>query len=116
MRRVAPASQSLQWLQATLGNTLKLIHVDDVLYFRSDAKYTRVVTRDAEALVKKPLRELAGELDARHFWQVHRNTIVNVRAVASVVSDDTGRKEIALRGRPEKLEVSRGYAHLFKSS
>ena len=115
-RRIAPASQSLQWLQATLGNTLKLIHVDDVLYFRSDAKYTRVVTRDGEALVKKPLRELAGELDARHFWQVHRNTIVNVRAVASVASDDSGRKEIALKGRPEKLEVSRGYAHLFKSS
>jgi len=115
-RRIAPAAQTLQWLQASVGNTLKLIHVDDVLYFRSDTKYTRVVTRDSEALVKKPLRELADELDARHFWQVHRNTIVNVRAVASVVSDDTGRKEIALKGRPEKLEVSRGYAHLFKSS
>jgi DNA-binding LytR/AlgR family response regulator len=115
-RRIAPASESLQWLQASVGNTLKLIHVDDVLYFRSDTKYTRVVTRDAEALVKKPLRELADELDARHFWQVHRATIVNVRAVASVVSDDTGRREIALKGRPEKLEVSRGYAHLFKSS
>ncbi len=115
-RRIAPASQSLQWLQASLGNALKLIHVDDVLYFRSDTKYTRVVTRESEALVKKPLRELAEELDPRHFWQVHRNTIVNVRAVASVVSDDAGRKEIALKGRPEKLEVSRGYAHLFKSS
>jgi DNA-binding LytR/AlgR family response regulator len=115
-RRIAPAAQTLQWLQASIGNTLKLIHVDDVLYFRSDTKYTRVVTRDGEALVKKPLRELAGELDARHFWQVHRNTIVNVRAVASVASDDSGRKEIALKGRPEKLEVSRGYAHLFKSS
>jgi len=115
-RRIAPTAQSLQWLQASLGNTLKLIHVDDVVYFRSDTKYTRVVTRDGEALVKKPLRELAGELDPRHFWQVHRNTIVNMRAVASVASDDTGKKEIALKGRPEKLEVSRGYAHLFKSS
>ncbi len=115
-RRIAPAAQSLQWLQASLGNTLKMIHVDDVLYFRSDTKYTRVVTRDGEALVKKALRELAGELDPRHFWQVHRGTIVNVRAVASVASDDTGRKEITLKGRAEKLEVSRGYAHLFKSS
>ena len=115
-RRIAPASQSLQWLQATLGNSLKLIHVDDVLYFRADTKYTRVVTRDGEALVKKPLRELALELDGQHFWQVHRATIVNVRAVASVVSDDLGRKEITLKGRPEKLEVSRGFAHLFKSS
>jgi len=115
-RRIAPGSESLQWLQASLGNALKLIHVDDVLYFRSDTKYTRVVTREGEALVKKPLRELAQELDPRHFWQVHRATIVNVRAVASVVADDTGRREIALKGRPERLEVSRGYAHRFKSS
>ena len=115
-RRIAPGPESLQWLQASLGNALKLIHVDDVLYFRSDTKYTRVVTREGEALVKKPLRELAQELDPRHFWQVHRATIVNVRAVASVVADDTGRREIALKGRPERLEVSRGYAHRFKSS
>ncbi len=115
-RRIAPEGQRMQWLQATIGNTLKVIHVDDILYFRSDTKYTRVVTRDSEALVKKTLRELADELDPRHFWQVHRGTIVNVRAVASVVSDDTGRKEIALRDRPEKLEVSRTFAHLFKSS
>lgn len=115
-RRISPEGQRLQWLQASIGNTLKLIHVDDVLYFRSDTKYTRVVTRDSEALVKKTLRELADELDVRDFWQVHRGTIVNVRAVASVVADDTGRKEIALKGRPEKLEVSRTFAHLFKSS
>ena len=115
-RRMAPAQSGLQWLQASLGSTLKLIHVDDVLYFRSDTKYTRVVTRDGEALVKKPLRDLAGELDPRHFWQVHRATIVNVRAVASVASDESGRKEISLRDRPERLEVSRTFAHLFKSS
>jgi DNA-binding LytR/AlgR family response regulator len=115
-RRIAPGSGRLQWLQASLGNTLKLINVDEVLYFQSDTKYTRVVTRDAEALVKKTLRELAAELDARHFWQVHRGTIVNVRAIASVSSDDAGRREITLSQRPEKLEVSRTFAHLFKSS
>ena len=115
-RRMTPAQSGLQWLQASLGSTLKLIHVDDVLYFRSDTKYTRVVTRDGEALVKKPLRDLAGELDPRHFWQVHRATIVNVRAVASVTSDESGRKEISLKDRAETLEVSRTFAHLFKSS
>ncbi len=88
-RRIAPGAERLQWLQASLGNTLKLINVDDVLYFQSDTKYTRVVTRDAEALVKKTLRELAAELDPRHFWQVHRGTIVNIRAIASVTSDDS---------------------------
>jgi DNA-binding LytR/AlgR family response regulator len=115
-RRVAPAAGRLEWLQASLGNTLKLIHVDDVLYFQSDTKYTRVVAKDGEALVKRTLRELAAEVDPRHFWQVHRGTIVNVRAIASVASDGLGRREITLRERPEKLEVSRTFAHLFKSS
>jgi DNA-binding LytR/AlgR family response regulator len=115
-RRVAPAAERIEWLQASLGATLKLIHVDDVLYFQSDTKYTRVVSKEGEALVKKTLKELAAELDARHFWQVHRGTIVNVRAIEAVTSDGLGRREIALRGRPEKLEVSRTFAHLFKSS
>ena len=115
-RRASPSPEPLQWLQASLGSTLRLINVDDVLYFQSDTKYTRVVTKDTEALVKKTLRELAGELDPRHFWQVHRGTIVNIRAIGSVTSDDTGRREITLRDRPDKLEVSRTFAHLFKAS
>jgi DNA-binding LytR/AlgR family response regulator len=115
-RRIAPGADRLQWLQASLGNTLKLVNVDDVIYFQSDTKYTRVVTRDTEALVKKTLRELCAELDPRHFWQVHRGTIVNIRSIASITSDETGRREIALRDRPEKLEVSRTFAHLFKAS
>jgi DNA-binding LytR/AlgR family response regulator len=115
-RRFAPATERLQWLQASLGTTLRLINVDDVAYFQADMKYTRVVLADAEALVKKTLRELVSELDPRHFWQVHRATIVNVRAIASVSLDDAGRREITLRGRPEKLEVSRTFAHLFRSS
>ena len=113
-RRVAPAAGRLEWLQASLGTTLKLIHIDDVLYFQSDTKYTRVVSREGEALVKKTLKELASELDPRTFWQVHRGTIVNVRAIGSVTSDGLGRREIALRDRPEKLEVSRTFAHLFR--
>ena len=115
-RRIAPAGERLQWLQATLGNTLKLVNVDDVLYFQSDTKYTRVVMRDAEALVKKTLKELASELDPRRFWQIHRGTIVNVAAIASVSTDAFGRREVSLKDRPEKLEVSRTFAHLFKSS
>ena len=115
-RRVSPGADRLQWLQASLGNTLKLINVDEVLYFQSDTKYTRIVTGEGEALVKKTLRELVCELDPRHFWQVHRGTIVNIRAIATVTFDEAGRREIALRGRPEKLEVSRTFAHLFKPS
>ena len=114
-RRLAPP-QPLQWLQASLGTSLRLINVDDVLYFQSDTKYTRVVTRDTEALVKKTLRELSAELDPKHFWQVHRGTIVNIRAIERVASDDLGKREITLKGRPETLEVSRTFAHLFKAS
>jgi DNA-binding LytR/AlgR family response regulator len=115
-RRIAPAGARLQWLQASLGNTLKLVNVDDVVYFQSDTKYTRVVARDGEALVKKTLRELCAELDPRCFWQVHRGTIVNLAAIDSVATDSLGKREIALKGRPEKLEVSRTFAHLFKGS
>jgi DNA-binding LytR/AlgR family response regulator len=115
-RRIAPGAEQLQWLQATLGNTLKLINVEDVLYFQADTKYTRVVTREGEALVKKTLRELIAGLDPRHFWQVHRGTIVNIRAIASVTLDGDGKREIELRERPERLEVSRTFSHLFKSS
>ena len=113
---MTPAAPRLQWLQASLGNSLKLINVDDIVYFRADTKYTRVVMKDGEALVRKTLRELADELDPQHFWQVHRSTIVNIRAIASVTSEGDGTREITLRGRPERLEVSRTYAHLFKSS
>ncbi len=114
--RIAASAAPLQWLQASKGGTIRLVNVDDVLYFQSDTKYTRVVTTDSEALVKTPLRELAAQLDARHFWQVHRGTLVNVRAIDSVSVDETGRREIALRGRPERLEVSRTFSHLFKGS
>jgi DNA-binding LytR/AlgR family response regulator len=115
-RRISPESERLQWLQASVGGTIRLINVEEVIYFQSDTKYTRVVTKDSEALVKKTLRELCAELDARHFWQVHRGTIVNIRAIASVASDELGRREITLRHRPEKIEVSRTFAHLFKPS
>jgi len=74
------------------------------------------VTKDGEALVKKTLRELISELDPRHFWQVHRGTIVNIRAISTVASDEMGRREISLKGRPETIEVSRTFAHLFKPS
>src|SRR4051812_13251793 len=111
-----PGAERLQWLQASLGNTLRLIQVDEILYFQSDTKYTRVVLRDSEALVKKTLRELSAELDPRHFWQVHRSTIVNIRAIGSVSMDEVGKREITLRDRAEKLEVSRTFSHLFKPS
>lgn len=104
----------LRWIQASMGTALRLVPVDDVLYFDADAKYTRVVTRDAESLIRKPLRELADELDPADFCQVHRSTIVNLRAIAHLVREDD-RLTIVLKDRAERIEVSRSYAHLFKS-
>jgi DNA-binding LytR/AlgR family response regulator len=113
-RRLPREAAKLEWIQASTGSTLRLIHIDDVLYLRSDAKYTRIATRDGDALVRKALRDFAAELDPRCFWQVHRGTIVNVRAIESVTTDILGRREIAVRGRPERLEVSRAFGHRFR--
>src|SRR2546423_1469032 len=86
----------------------------EVLFLDSDEKYTRVQTGEQEALIRKPIKELLAELDPAQFWQIHRLTLINMRAIAGIVRDERGRQLVAVKGRPEKLEVSRSYAHLFK--
>ncbi len=108
-----PATR-LQWIQASVGQSLRLIPVDDVLFFQSDEKYTRVQTAQFEALIKKPIKELIDELDPERFWQIHRATLVNAQAIASVTRDFRGRQIVTVNGHPQKLEVSRTYTHLFK--
>lgn len=110
----APAPR-LEVIQAGVGATLHLVPVDDVLYFEAADKYVRVVTAEREHLIRTSLRELLPQLDARVFWQVHRGTVVQARRIDSVTRDEAGKLHIALRGRPEKLAVSRLYAHLFKA-
>ncbi len=104
----------LQWIQASVGQSLRLIPVDDVLFFQSDEKYTRVQTAQFEALIKKPIKELIDELDPERFWQIHRATVVNAQAIATVTRDFRGRQIVTVNGHSEKLEVSRTYTHLFK--
>ncbi|MBL0142394.1 MAG: response regulator transcription factor [Betaproteobacteria bacterium] len=106
--------ETLRWIKASVGQSVRLIPVEEVLFFQSDDKYTRVVTADSEALIRKPIKELLGELDAEKFWQVHRATIVNVDAIASVRRGLKDQAEIALKGRRETLLVSRNFTHLFK--
>jgi len=106
--------QRLKWIQASVGNQIQMIPVDEVLFFVSDEKYTRVQTEKQEALIRKPIKELIDELDPAQFWQIHRSTLINARAIAGVLRDERGRQLVAIKGRPEKLEVSRSYAHLFK--
>lgn len=114
VRGTLPARSQLEWIQASIGERLEFIAIDDVLFFQAADKYTRVVRAQGEALIRKPIYELLGELDNQHFWQIHRSTIVNVRAIGEVTRDLRGRQIVALRNHPEKLEVSRSFGHLFK--
>ena len=104
----------LQWIQATVRQTIQMIAVQDVLFFISDEKYTRVQTTAMEALIRKPIKELVEEIDMNLFWQIHRSTLVNIKAIAGVSRDERGRQLVSVRGHNEKLEVSRSYAGLFK--
>lgn len=105
----------LVWLTASAGAETRLIMVDDIAYFQSDTKYTVVMTAAGESLLRKPIRELLDVLDPNLFKQIHRSTIVNLRAVASVTRDDTGRGLIRLKTRPETLTVSQPFMSLFRS-
>ena len=108
------AAPHLQWIQATVGQTIQMIPVEDVLFFISDEKYTRVQTATVEALIRKPIKELVEELDANRFWQIHRSTLVNTKAIAGITRDLRGRQLVSVKGHPEKLEVSRSFTGLFK--
>ena len=102
-------------IQASHGSQIHMVPVGDVLYFEAADKYVRVLTASAEYLIRTPLKELADQLDPQEFWQVHRSTLVRASAIATVVRDELGKLHLNLRGRPERLAVSRLYAHLFKA-
>ena len=113
--RMDPAkAPRLRWIQATVGQSIQMIPVEDVLFFISDEKYTRVQTASLEALIRKPIKELIDELDANLFWQVHRSTLVNTKFIAGVSRDLRGRQLVSVKGHPQKLEVSRSFTGLFK--
>ena len=114
--REMPASKPpLVWITASTGKDTRLIMVDDVAYFQADNKYTTVMTAEGESLLRTPLRELLDSLDAATFKQIHRSTIVNMKAVASVSRDDTGRGRLKLKNRPEMLTVSQPFMSLFRN-
>jgi DNA-binding LytR/AlgR family response regulator len=117
LREGPPSAQKpayLKWIQAQVGNSLRMISTREVLYFQADEKYTRVQTASAELLIRKTLKELCDELDPDEFWRIHRSTLVRVDAIAEVTRDARGRQLLHLRGVEEPLEISRGHAHLFQ--
>ena len=104
----------LRWITASQGDALRLITVDEIVYFRADHKYTLVVTPDSEALIRRPLKSLAEDVDPDAFWQIHRSALVNVREIAGVRRDLRGHLTVALKHRSETLPVGENYVHLFR--
>jgi len=104
----------LRWVQASVGANIRMIPTSDILFFRAEDKYTRVQTPGFEALIRKPIKELIDELDPDEFWQIHRATVVRVDAVLQVSRNLRGNQVVQVKGRDEKLEVSRSFNHRFK--
>ena len=114
-----PPAQPLQMISATLagsqGNTLQMVPIAEVLYFEAADKYIRVLTANAEYLIRTPLKDLLAQLNSQTFWQIHRGTVVRATAINRVVRDDSGKLTLTLHGCDDKLPVSRLYGHLFKA-
>jgi DNA-binding LytR/AlgR family response regulator len=111
--RMAPP-ETLQWIKASVGSVVRLIAVDQVIYLKSDNKYTLVVWDGGEALIRKTIKEMADQLDPKRFVQVHRSCIVNLARVTQFTHGPGDSGELQLQGRSEKLAVSRSYMHLFQ--
>jgi len=108
------AKHYLRWVQASVGAAIRMIPTSDILFFRAEDKYTRVQTAGFEALIRKPIKELIDALDPSEFWQIHRGTVVRVDAIAEVSRNFSGKQVVTVKGRADKLEVSRSFSHLFK--
>jgi len=112
--RLAPGGKSIKWITASVGNTMKMFSIDEVLFFQAQDKYTRVVTADSEGHIRTPLKELVAALDSETFWQVHRSVIVRVGAIRSVEKDEDGKLRLNVRGHAEILPVSSAFQYRFR--
>ena len=110
----APPTPLLGRIQASVGHSIHMVAIDDVLYFEAADKYVRVVTAGKEYLIRTPIKDMLPQLNSQVFWQIHRSTLVRASAICQVLRDEAGKQTITLQGSQEKLVVSRLYAHLFK--
>jgi DNA-binding LytR/AlgR family response regulator len=102
-------------IQASVGSSIRMVPVDDIVYFEAADKYLRVLTADHEYLIRTALKDLLPQLDSNVFWQIHRGTVVRAGSIEAINRDEAGKLWLVLRGRAEKISVSRVYAHLFKA-
>lgn len=111
---VPQRSAYIPWITAAVGPLIKLFPIEDILYFKSDEKCTRVVTRREEAVIRTSLKELLGAIDPDAFWQIHRSVIVQVRAIRQVRRTELGTMQVSVEGRSETLPVSQAFQHRFR--
>ena len=112
--KLGQSAERLRFIKASIGDKLRLIPVDDVLFFQADEKYTLVATQESDALIRTPIRDLIDGLDPEKFWQIHRSAVVNATAISSVTRDERGQATVHIKNRKESLVVSRPYSYLFK--
>ncbi len=112
--KLNPQNEQLKWIKASVGQNLRLIPIEEVLFFQSDEKYTLVATKEFDALIRTPIKEILEGIDGARYWQIHRSTIVNASAIESVSRDFRGQATVKIKGRKENLAVSRPFSHLFK--
>jgi DNA-binding LytR/AlgR family response regulator len=110
----APRKDRLRFVRAGAGTTVKLIPVQEVLWFEAEDKYITVATREGDSIIRCPLRELLEQLDEEIFWQIHRGTVVNSAHIAHAKRDELGHLTLTMKGRNDEIAVSRQFAHLFK--
>jgi DNA-binding LytR/AlgR family response regulator len=111
----ATAAPLLTVIQASVGNAIRMVPIHEVLVFEASDKYVRVLTASHEYLIRTPLKELLPQLDSQVFWQIHRSTVVRASDIAAVQRDEAGKTQLQLHSRPERWDVSRLYAPLFKA-
>lgn len=113
--QLAPQADTIKWVTASAGDSVRMISVDEILYFQSDQKYTKVVTADSEAVIRMSLKELVSRLDSEQFWKVHRSTIVAASAIHGVRRNELGAWRLSLKNRTERLPVSAEFQKRFKA-
>jgi DNA-binding LytR/AlgR family response regulator len=115
LQSATPPQPRLHTIQASFGNSIHLLPIDEVVYFEAADKYVRVLSRDKEFLIRTPIKDLLPQLDPSVFWQIHRGTVVRHQSIVAVHRDENYKLSIQLRERNERLPVSRLYAHLFRA-
>ena len=113
--RLRPQGERLiRWITASAGDSVRMIGIDEVLFFQAQEKYVRVVTAAGEGVIRTPLKDLLAGLDPDQFWQVHRGTVVRVQAIDRVAKNELGRHSLSLKGHAERLPVSGAFLHRFR--